>query len=70
MCQLMQQVALRPSEINKKAIRKKAARLGIFTMADLARELKCSRWSLYKACEQPTKVPRVSNRLKELLDAC
>jgi hypothetical protein len=69
MCHVMKQVSATRSEGNKKAIRKKAASIGIFTITDLARKAGCSRWSIYQFMKCPALVPRVANRLGELLDA-
>lgn len=65
----MKQVSGHDSERNKKAVRKKAAESGIFTITELARKAGCSRWSIYMFFENPASVPHVANRLEELLDA-
>lgn len=52
--------------INKKVLRQKLARMGIFKLTDLARMVPCSHWAVHTACSEPHRVPRVRRRIKEL----
>lgn len=50
-------------------LRTRAARKQIFTLAELARRVPCSRIAIYLSLERPSRFPKVVNRLKEILDA-
>ena len=50
-------------------LRRRAASKGIFTLAELARRIPCSRMAVYFALEKPSRFPRVVRRIKELVDA-
>ena len=56
-----------PEKINRNVLRKRAAAKGIFSIAELARRLDCSREAVYFAVERPTRYPRVHKRLEALL---
>ena len=51
--------------INKKVLRREMAVRGIFSIAELARRVPCSRWSVYAAMDHG-KCPQVRNRIKEI----
>ena len=54
-------------KINRNVIRKRAAAKGIFSISELARQIKCSRESIYFAIERPGRYPKVTARIEQLL---
>ena len=50
------------------SLRTRAAAAGIFSIAELARQVPCARVSIYFAIERPSRFPKVTSRIKELLD--
>jgi hypothetical protein len=56
------------NKVNRKAVRKKAAEVGIFTFSELARSISCSRWTLYEIIKNPNACPHARKRMKELID--
>jgi len=60
---------MREGKINNKTLRMRAASRGILTIAELARRVPCSRVAIYLALERPARFPRVTKRIKELVDA-
>jgi hypothetical protein len=53
-------------KVNNQEIRKRAAAVGIFSFAELARRIPCSRIAIYLAIERPSRFPRVVRRIEEL----
>lgn len=54
------------NSLKLRKLRMSAASRGILSIADLARKVPCSRWSIYFAIEHPARFPRVTKRIKEL----
>lgn len=50
------------------ALRRRAARVNIFTIAELARRVPCSVPSIYFAIERPSRFSNVTRRLEEILN--
>jgi len=47
-------------------LRRRAAARHIFSVAELARLIPCSRTAIYGAIERPSRFPTVTRRIKEL----
>jgi len=54
-------------KINIKEIRRRAARRGCFTIADVARLVPCRRETVYFAVAQPSKFPIAYKRIMEVV---
>ena len=52
---------------NLKELRQRAAAKGIFSIAELARRVGCSRPAIYFAVENPNRFPRVHQLIKQLI---
>ena len=50
------------------ALRQRAAKVEIFSIAELARRVPCSVPSIYFAIERPSRFGRVTRRLEEILN--
>lgn len=55
------------AKVNRKKVRVRAASKGITSLAELAREIGCSRPGLYFAIERPARYPNLHSRLVELI---
>jgi len=56
-------------KIKRNLLRQRAAAKGIFTIAELARQVGCSREAIYFSIEKPSRFPRVTKRLNQLVGA-
>lgn len=54
-------------KINRNLLRQNAAAKGIFSIAELARRVGCSRQAIYFAIEKPSRYPQVHRRVVKLI---
>lgn len=55
------------AKINRNVLRQRAAAKGIFSIAELARQVGCSRPAIYFAIEMPHRYKRVHKRITQLI---
>lgn len=55
------------NKIKREKIRQQAAAVGIFSLAELARKVGCSRPALYMWMERPSRFSLVNDRVNRLL---
>jgi hypothetical protein len=53
----------------RKLLRQRAAQAGIFSIAELARQVGCSREAIYFAVEKPSRFPRVHSRIDQIIQS-
>lgn len=56
-----------PNKVKRQKIRQQAAAVGIFSLAELARKVGCSRPALYMWIETPSRFSLVNARIARLL---
>ena len=56
-------------KVKRNLLRQRAAAVGIFSIAELARRVGCSREAIYFSIEKPKRFPRVTQRLNKLVGA-
>ena len=54
-------------KVKRNLLRQRAAAVGIFSIAELARRVGCSREAIYFSIEKPNRFPRVTRRLNQLV---
>jgi hypothetical protein len=54
-------------KVKRNLLRQRAAAVGIFSIAELARRVGCSREAIYFSIEKPTRFPHVTKRLNKLV---
>lgn len=55
------------AKINREILRRRAAAVGIFSIAELSRRVDCSRQAIYFAIEKPSRYQRVHKKLSKIL---
>lgn len=55
------------TKIKREKIRQQAAAVGIFSLAELARRVGCSRPALYMWMERPSRFSQVNDRVQRIL---
>jgi len=56
---------VKPETVKRNVLRQKLAQMGIFSLAELARMIPCSRGAIYHSA----RCPRVQTRIEEILNA-